>query len=199
MTSTEMIKSLREQTGAGVLECKKALDEAGGDLAKATAILQERGLIKAAKRSERETGAGLLDLYSHGEGRVGVMVEVNCETDFVARTDEFRTFAHEIALQVAATSPIYVSESDVPEAVVTAEREAYTRQAQADGKGADVTERIVEGKLAKFYDQACLLRQSYIRDDEKTVEDLLNETIAATGENIQIRRFVRWEVAEDIP
>jgi elongation factor Ts len=193
-----MIKALREETGAGVLDCKKALEEADGDLEKATDILRERGLVKAAKRSDRATAAGHLDLYSHGEGRVGVMVEVNCETDFVARTEEFRSFAHEIALQVAATSPQYVSEDQVPEALVTAEKAHYAKLAEEEGKPSEVIDRIVEGRLAKFYDEVCLLRQAYIRDDEKTVGELLKGIIAATGENIQVRRFVRWEVAEDI-
>jgi elongation factor Ts len=196
--STEQIKELREATGAGVLDCKKALDEANGDLQKAAALLQERGLAKAAKRSDRETAAGMLELYSHGEGRVGVMVEVNCETDFVARTDEFRQFAHEMVLQVAATSPEYVSQEDIPQGVIEAERAAMAKQAAEEGKPADVVERIVEGRFAKYLEQVCLLNQPYVRDDAKTVDELLKELIASTGENIQIRRFVRWEVAEPI-
>lgn len=196
--STEQIKELRDSTGAGVLDCKKALDEAGGDMEKAAAILHERGLAKAAKKADRETEAGVLDLYSHGGGRVGVMVEVNCETDFVARTDEFREFAHEMALQVAATSPLWVSVDDVPEDVLAERRAAFTEEALAEDKPEDVVERIVEGRLAKFLDESCLLGQAYIRDDSKTVEGLLKETVAAIGENIQVRRFVRWELAEEI-
>jgi len=196
--STELIKELRENTGAGVLECKKALDEAGGDMEKAAAILHERGLAKAAKKADRETEAGVLDLYSHGEGRVGVMVEVNCETDFVARTDEFRQFAHEMALQVAATAPRWVSGEDVPADVIDERRAAFTQEALDENKPEDVVERIVEGRMAKFLDENCLLGQAYIRDDSKTVEELLKETVAGIGENIQIRRFVRWEVAEEI-
>ena len=196
--STEQIKELREKTGAGVLECKRALDEAGGDFEKATEILHERGMAKAAKRSDRATAAGTLDLYDHGDGRVGVMVEVNCETDFVARTDEFREFAHEISLQVAATDPTWVSEEDVPEDVLEAEKAKYAEAAVEEGKPEDVIERIVEGRLAKFLDEHCLLRQPYIRDDEKTIEELLKENIATIGENIQVRRFVRWELAEEI-
>lgn len=194
----ELIKELRDSTSAGVLDCKKALEEADGDLEKAGEILYERGLAKAAKRSGRETQAGKLDLYSHGEGRVGVMVEVNCETDFVARTDEFREFAHEMALQVAATSPRWVREEDVPEDVLEQERARLTEQALEEGRPEEVVERIVEGRLAKFLDDGCLLRQPYIRDDSKTVEEFLKETVATIGENIQIRRFVRWEVAEDL-
>lgn len=196
--AAELIKELRDSTGAGVLDCKQALEEADGDLGKAGEILYERGLAKAAKKSGRETEAGVLDLYSHGEGRVGVMVEVNCETDFVARTDEFREFAHEMALQVAATSPRWVSEEDVPTDILEQERARLTEQALEEGKPEDVIEQIVEGRLAKFLDDACLLRQPYIRDDSKTVDEFLKETVATTGENIQVRRFVRWEVAEDI-
>ncbi|MGA9531173.1 MAG: translation elongation factor Ts [Anaerolineales bacterium] len=196
--STELIKELRETTGAGVLDCKKALDEAGGDMEKAAAILHERGLAKAAKKADRETEAGVLDMYSHGEGRVGVMVEVNCETDFVARTDEFREFAHEMALQVAATSPQWVGADEVPEDVLAERRAAFTEEALGEGKPEDVVERIVEGRMAKFLGESCLLGQAYIRDDSKMVEELLKETVAAIGENIQIRRFVRWEVAEEI-
>ena len=196
--STEDIKQLREKTGAGVLECKRALDESGGDLEKATEILHERGLAKAAKKADRATSAGTLDLYDHGEGRVGVMVEVNCETDFVARTDEFRDFAHEISLQVAATDPRWVSEEDVPEDLLQAEKAKYADEAKEEGKPEDVIERIVDGRLAKFLDENCLLRQPYIRDDEKTVGELLKEHVATIGENIQVRRFVRWELAEEI-
>jgi elongation factor Ts len=196
--STELIKELRQSTGAGVLECKKALDEAGGDMEKAAAILHERGLDKAAKKADRATEAGLLDLYSHGEGRVGVMIEVDCETDFVARTDEFREFAHEMALQVAAKAPRWVRPDEIPEDIVAERKAAFTQQALDEGKPDDIVERIVEGRLAKFYDENCLLGQAYIREDSKTVEELLKETVAAIGENIQVRRFVRWEVAEPI-
>ncbi len=190
------VKELRELTGAGVLDCRKALDETGGDLEKAAALLHERGVAKAAKRADRETREGVLDLYSHGGGRVGVMVEVNCETDFVARTEEFRTFAHEVALQIAANAPRWVQVEDVPEAIVEAEKARIRQEALAEGKPEHIVERIVEGRLAKFLEDSCLLEQSYIRDDEKTVEQLLKETIASVGENITIRRFVRWEVGE---
>jgi elongation factor Ts len=194
--TAEQVKQLRDETGAGVLECKKALEEAGGDLAKAANILQERGLALAEKRAGRETSAGMLDLYSHGDGRVGVMIEVNCETDFVARTDEFRSFAHEMALQVAAASPRWVSVNDVPAEVVEAQRDESRNQAEADGKSGDVIDRIVEGRLGKFFEEVCLLEQPYIRDDERTVDEILKEMIATTGENITIRRFARWSVGE---
>ncbi|MGA9191563.1 MAG: translation elongation factor Ts [Anaerolineales bacterium] len=195
--TADQVKQLREETGAGVLECKKALDEAGGDMAKAANILQERGLAKAEKRAGRETSAGVLDLYSHGEGRVGVMIEVNCETDFVARTDEFRGFAHEMALQVAASAPQWVAVADVPQDVVEEQGAEIRKQAEAEDKPADVIDRIVEGRLGKFFQEACLLEQPYIRDDERSVAEILKEMIATTGENITIRRFVRWSVGDE--
>jgi elongation factor Ts len=190
------IKVLRESTGAGILDCRKALEETGGDIEKATAILREKGLAKAAKRADRETSNGKLELYSHGEGRIGVMVEVNCETDFVARTPEFQELAHEIALQIAANSPIWVSADQVPQAVMEGEREKARKLALEEGKPENVIERIVEGKLEKFLDDHCLLRQQYIRDDEKTVAELVQDAVVSTGENIVIRRFDRWAVGE---
>jgi elongation factor Ts len=192
--STQKIKELREKSGAGILECKKALEEHGGDLEKALASLLEKGLAKAAKREGRETNAGVLDLYSHGDGRIGVMVEVNCETDFVARTEEFRTFAHEIALQVAANSPNYVSREDVPEETISEQNQNARASAEEEGKPENIIERIVTGRLEKFYEEQCLLNQPYVRDDSKTVEDLQKELIAIVGENITIRRFVRWGI-----
>lgn len=194
--SAEQVKELRDATGAGILDCRKALEEASGDLEKAMEVLRERGLAKAAKRAEREASEGYLDLYSHGDGRVGVMVEVNCETDFVARSDAFRTFAHEIALQVAANDPQYIDEEDIPDEVLAREREDARRFALQEGKPEHVIDRIVEGRLEKFTDEVCLLRQPYIRDDSITIQELLNQNIAAIGENIVIRRFVRWEVGE---
>lgn len=194
--STELIKELREETGAGVLECKKALEETEGNFERALELIQERGLAKAAKRAGRETAAGILDLYSHGDGRVGVMVEVNCETDFVARTDEFQHFAHEMALQVAAMSPSWVRVEDVPEGELEERRSQYAKSALEEGKPQEIVDKIVEGRMEKYLDEHCLLRQPYIRDDSRKVSELLKEQIATTGENIQIRRFVRWEVAE---
>jgi len=194
--STDLIKELRQSTGAGVLACRKALEDSNGDLEKAASLLREQGLVKAGKRSDRATHNGMLDLYSHGEGRVGVMVEINCETDFVARTQEFREFAHEIALQVAAVAPSWVDVDDVPEDVVQEGREKAREQAVAEKKPDKVIDRIVEGRMKKFFEETCLLEQVYIRDDSKSVKDLLNETIAKTGENISIRRFVRWTVGE---
>ncbi len=194
--STDLIKELRQSTGAGVLACRKALEDSNGDLEKAASLLRKQGMVTAGRRSDRATHNGMLDLYSHGEGRVGVMVEINCETDFVARTQEFREFAHEIALQVAAVAPSWVDVDDVPEDVVQEGREKAREQAVAEKKPDKVIDRIVEGRMKKFFEETCLLEQVYIRDDSKSVKDLLNDTIAKTGENISIRRFVRWAVGE---
>ena len=192
------VKALREKTGVGVLDCKKALEETSGDMEKAIVLLREKGLADAKKRANRETRNGRLELYNHGDGRVGVMVEVNCETDFVARTDAFREFAHEIALQIAASSPRWILEEDVPEEIIEAEREIARKRALSEGKPEKVIDRIIEGRLAKFLDENCLMRQEYIRDDSKTTSDLLNDIIVTTGENITLRRFERWEIGEQL-
>jgi elongation factor Ts len=194
--SAEQVKELRATTGAGILECRKSLEQAEGDFDKAVDILREKGLAKAAKRSDRESSEGVLELYTHGGGRVGVMVEVNSETDFVARSQEFRSFAHEVALQIAAAAPRYIRPEDIPAEELEHEREIARRQALEEGKPAAVVDRIVTGRLEKFKDEVCLLRQAYIRDESITIEKLLHQNIAAIGENIVIRRFVRWEVGE---
>jgi len=194
----EQIKQLREETGAGVLDCRKVLEQADGDFARAVEILREKGLAKAAKRADRETFEGVLDLYSHGNGRVGVMVEVNSETDFVARSQAFRTFAHEVALQIAAAAPRYIRPEDIPAEVLEGEKQKARARALEEGKAEKVIDRIVEGRLAKFLDDVCLLRQVYVRDENLTIEKLLHQNVAAVGENIVIRRFVRWEVGEQI-
>jgi elongation factor Ts len=193
----ELIKQLREETGAGVLDCRKALETYDGDFTKAIEYLREKGLAKAAKRADREVLEGMLELYSHGNGRVGVMVEVNCETDFVARSAAFRKFAHEVALQIAAGAPKWVRVEDIPAELVDQEREKARNLALADGKPENVIERIVDGKMDKFYNENCLLRQPYVRDEEITLEDLRNQNIGSIGENIVIRRFARWEVGEE--
>jgi elongation factor Ts len=193
----EQIKQLREETGAGVLDCRKALETYNGDFEKAIEYLREKGLAKAAKRADREVLEGMVELYSHGNGRVGVMVEVNCETDFVARSESFRKFAHEVALQVAAGAPKYVRVEDIPNEVLEQEREKARSLALAEGKPENVVERIVNGKLEKYYNENCLLRQTYVRDENMTLEDLRSQHIAAIGENIVVRRFARWEVGEE--
>lgn len=194
--TTEQIKELREATGAGIMDCREALDHAGGDFDKAVDYLREKGLSKAAKRSNRNASDGVIELYSHGGGRVGVMVEVNCETDFVARSEQFKNFAHELALQIAATAPEWISEDQVTQEALDREREVARNKAKEEGKPDNVLEKIVEGSLEKFKDEVVLLRQTYIRDDKKTIQDLLSENIASIGENILVRRFERWELGE---
>jgi elongation factor Ts len=194
--TTEQIKELREATGAGILDCRKALEQADGDVSKALEALREKGLATAAKRADRVASEGVLELYSHGQGRVGVMVEVNTETDFVSRSKPFRDFAHELALQIAATAPTYISPDDIPEEVLEQERQAARAFAKEAGKPEAVIDRIVQGRLEKYKDENCLLRQTYIRDEDLTIEKLLHQVIGSIGENIVIRRFVRWEVGE---
>lgn len=194
--TTEQIKELREATGVGILDCRKALEQADGDFKKAVDILREKGLATAAKRADRQASEGVLELYSHGGGRVGVMVEVNCETDFVARSEPFRTFAHEVALQIAAAAPRYIRESEIPAEELEHERGIARTRALEEGKPEAVVDKIVEGRIEKFKDEVCLLRQPYIRDETITIEKLLMQNIASIGENIVIRRFVRWERGE---
>lgn len=196
--TTEMIKELRAATGAGMLDCRKALQEAGGDYQKAVDFLREKGMATAAKRADREASNGAVELYSHGGGRVGVMVEVNCETDFVARSEQFRNLAHEIALQIAAGAPRYVREADIPQAVLDHEAEIARARVKEEGKPDNVADKIVEGRLAKFKDEVVLLRQAYIRDETVKVEQLVMQNIAAIGENVVIRRFQRWELGEKL-
>jgi len=194
--TTEQIKSLRELTGAGIMDCRKALEQANGDLDKALEFLREKGLATAAKRADRSASEGMLELYSHGNGRVGVMVEVNCETDFVARSAAFRTFAHEVALQIAAGAPRYIREEDIPTEELEQERQKARRIALDEGKPENIVERIIEGQLEKFKDETVLLRQPYIRDEDLDINKLLLQNIASIGENIIIRRFTRWELGQ---
>ncbi len=194
--TTEMIKELRAATNAGVLDCRKALTESGGDFDKAVDWLREKGMATAAKRADRAALQGMVELYSHGSGRVGVMVEVNCETDFVARSEQFRTFAHEIALQIAASSPRYVKEDEIPAEVLDHEMEIGKARAREEGKPENILERIAQGRVEKFKDEVVLLRQPYIRDEEITIQKLLAQNIGSIGENIIIRRFQRWELGE---
>jgi len=195
--TTEMIKELREATGVGILDCRKALEDSNGDMAKAKDILREKGLAMAAKRAGRQASEGVVEMYSHGSGRVGVMVEVNCETDFVGRSESFRAFAHEIALQIAATSPLYLSEEDVPADVLEHEKGIATAKAKEEGKPENIIPKIVEGYINKYLDENVLLRQAYIRDESLTIQELLNENVASIGENVIIRRFTRWGLGEE--
>jgi len=194
--TTEMIKELRAATNAGVLDCRKALTESNGDFDKAVDWLREKGMATAAKRADRMASQGMVELYSHGNGRVGVMVEVNCETDFVARSEKFRTFAHEVALQIAAASPHYIKEDEIPAEVLEHEIEIGKARAREEGKPENILDRIAQGRVEKFKDEAVLLRQAYIRDEEVTIEKLLAQNIGSIGENIVIRRFQRWELGE---
>ena len=194
--TTEMIKKLREETGSGILDCRQALQDTDGDFEKAKEILREKGLATASKRSGRLASEGVVDLYSHGGGRVGVMVEVNCETDFVGRSDDFRNFAHEIALQIAGASALYITEEDIPEDVLKGIEQDAKNLAKEEGKPDKIIPRIVEGYIKKYKDDNVLMRQQYIRDDSKTIQDLLNENIAKIGENIIIRRFARYALGE---
>ena len=195
--TTEDIKKLREATGAGILDCRSALNETGNDFDKAVDFLREKGLAAAAKRADRAASEGYVELYSHGDGRVGVMVEVNCETDFVGRSEDFRNFTHEVALQIAAASPLYVTEDEIPAEVLEHEMKIAEARAKEDGKPEKIIPRIVEGYIKKYKDENVLLRQSYIRDDSLTIQDIINEKVGSMGENIIIRRFARFELGEE--
>src|SRR5262244_3943845 len=194
--SLAQVKELRERTGAGIVECQKALHETEGNIEKAIVLLREKGLAAAAKRAGRTAAQGLVNAYIHGGGKIGVLVEVNCETDFVARTDEFQRLVKDIAMQVAAANPRYVRREEVSEAERERERAIYRAQTAQSGKPAAVTERIVAGKLEKFYSEACLLEQPFIRDPSKTVDQLVKDAVSRTGENIVVRRFARFQIGE---
>ncbi|WP_423224009.1 translation elongation factor Ts [Candidatus Amarolinea aalborgensis] len=192
--SADMIKKLRDLTGAGVLDCRKALDTAQGDMDKAVEILREKGLAAAAKKASREASNGIIGSYVHMGAKMAAMIEVNCETDFVARTDQFQALARDLAMQVVAARPLYVRREDVPADVVAQEREKYLGQLDDANKPQNVVERIIEGKLAKFYEETCLLEQPFIKDDGVTVRNLLTDMVARLGENIVVRRFARFEL-----
>ena len=192
--TAEQIKKLREATGAGVLDSREALRQTGGDFDKATAYLREKGLIKAAKKSERAASDGVIGSYVHHNNRVAVLVELNSETDFVARTADFGALAQNLAMHIAMANPLYIAPEDVPADVLEAKRATYRQEAEAAGKLAPVVGKIVDGKIEKFYDEACLLRQPYIRDDEVRIGDMIAQAIAKLGENIMVRRFARFEV-----
>lgn len=194
--SAKQIKELRDATSAGMLACREALEYANGDFEKAVDYLREKGLAKAAKRADRDASDGVVELYSHGGGRVGVMVEVNCETDFVSSTEDFRNFAHEVALQIAASAPLFVKENEIPEEYLEREREVARNRAKEEGKPENILDKIVDGRIEKYKDEVVLLRQPYIRDESISIQDLLNEKIVSIGENIIIRRFKRWELGE---
>ena len=192
-----LVKESREKSGAGMMDCKKALTETNGDMDKAIDFLREKGLASVAKKSSRIASEGLVDSYIHG-GRIGVLVEVNSETDFVAKNEEFKSFVRDIAMQVAAVAPKYVSREEVPAEEVEHERKVLTEQARGENKPEHIIEKMVEGRLEKFYEEICLLDQDFIKDPDKKIQDILNDLIAKIGENIKIRRFVRFEVGEGL-
>jgi elongation factor Ts len=192
------VKELRGATGAGIMDCKQALQEAGGEVDKATRILREKGLAGAQKKAGRTAADGIIDAYIHINNRIGVLLEVNCETDFVARNETFRAMVHDIAMHIAASKPQFVSSEDVPETVLEEEREINRNRALKEGKPEKVVDKIVEGRMKKFYEEICLLDQPFVKDPDMTVGDLVNHTIAAVGENVVVRRFVRFQVGEDI-
>ncbi len=198
MTITaEMVKQLREQTGAGMMDSKKALEQFDGDMAKAAAWLKEKGLATAAKKASREAKEGMIEVYSHMGGRLAVMVEVNCETDFVARMPEFRELAHDLALQIASAAPTYVKKEDVPAEVIAAQTAKFKEDAIAEGKKPEIAERIAVGRMEKFYQDHVLMEQVFVKDDKVKVKDLVTAAIAKCGENIQVRRFVRYQLGEE--
>lgn len=198
MVTAEMVKQLRERTGAGMMDCKKALTETSGDLEKAIEFLREKGLAAAAKKAGRVAAEGLVEAYIHGDGRIGVLVEVNIETDFAAKNEEFKAFVKDVAMQIAAAKPEYVNKEEVPNELIEKEKEVLKAQALNEGKPEKIVEKMVEGRIEKYYKEVCLMEQTFIKDPDKTVRDLLTEKIATIGENITIRRFVRFERGEGI-
>lgn len=191
------VKELRETTGAGIMDCKQALKEAAGDVDKAMRILREKGLAGAQKKAGRTAADGIVDSYIHLNNRIGVLLEVNCETDFVARNEDFRAMVHDIAMHIAASKPLYVSSDEVPEGVLAEEREINRSRALKEGKPENVVDKIVEGRMKKFFEEICLLDQPFVKDPDTTVGELVKRTIAAVGENVVVRRFARFQVGED--
>ncbi len=196
--SASDVKTLRERSGAGMMDCKKALTEANGDIEKASELLREKGLAAAVKKAGRIAAEGIVESYIHMGGKIGVLVEVNCETDFVAKTDEFKTLVRDIAMHIAASNPMYVSEDEVDPAVLNKEKEILTAQAKNEGKPDAVVEKMVEGRIKKFKKEICLLDQPFVKDPDKSVQDLVTDKIATIGEKISIRRFVRYEMGEGL-
>ncbi len=192
----KLVKTLREKTGAGMMDCKKALVQSEGDLNKAVDNLRKSGIAKAEKKGSRDTREGLVYSYIHAGGRLGVLLELNCETDFVAKTDGFTELAHNLAMQIAATNPIAMDRKSVSESLIAREKEIFTDQAKSEGKPENIIEKMVEGRLTKFFQESCLMEQTYIKDSDKKVNDLLTETIATLGENISINRFIRFAIGE---
>ncbi len=195
--SANQVKELRDKTGVGMMECKTALVETGGDFEKAIVYLRERGLMSAAKKASRVAADGTVAAYIHAGGKIGVLIEVNSETDFVAKTDEFQTLARDLAMQVAAANPLYVKHEDIPPEVIEKEREIYRAQLGETKKPPEIMEKIIDGKLNKYFEEVCLLEQAFIKVPEKKIKQLIGETVAKTGENIQVRRFARFKIGEE--
>jgi elongation factor Ts len=196
--TAQMVKELRDSTGAPFIDCKVALEEVAGDLDRALDILKIKGVAKASKKVGRETPEGIVASYIHAGGKIGVMVEVNCETDFVARNEEFQTFAREVAMQIAASNPKYISKEEIPESELEREKEILKAQVLESGKPENIAEKIVEGKIEKFFEEVCLLNQTYIRDSKVKIDDLLQALIAKIGENIKVRRFARFQLGDPL-
>jgi elongation factor Ts len=194
--SASLVKDLRDRTGAGMMECKKALTESSGDLDRATTILRERGIAKASSKEGRATAEGVVATYVHPGDKLAVLVEINCETDFVARTDQFKAFARDVAMHVAATNPLCVKREEVDSSVLVKEREIYRQQALNDGKPAQIVDKIVDGRIEKYYGEVVLMEQPYVKDNDKTITELIKEAIAQFGENVQIKRFIRYRLGE---
>ncbi len=193
-----MVKDLRERTGAGMMDCKKALIESDGDMDKAIAYLREKGLAAAAKKAGRIAAEGIVEAYIHMGGKIGVLVEVNCETDFVAKTDQFKTFCHDVAMHIAATNPLFVNKEEVPMEALNKEKEIFRAQALNEGKPEKIVDRMVEGRVEKYYKEVCLMEQPFVKDPDKTIKDLVSDATVAIGEKISIRRFTRYERGEGI-
>jgi len=196
--SADMVKKLREKTGAGMMDCKKALEKSGGDMNKATDYLREQGLTQAAKKASRIAKEGIIYSYIHPGDKLGVLLELNCETDFVARTEDFKLLAKDISMQIAATNPLVVSRSELRPELLEKEKEIYRTQAKNEGKPEKIIERIVEGKLEKYFQEVCLLEQPFVKDQDRTVKDRINETLAKLGENITVKRFIRFRLGDEI-
>ncbi len=196
--TSAMVKDLRERTGAGMMDCKKALVESDGDTEKAIALLREKGLAAAAKKAGRIAAEGMVESYIHMGGKIGVLVEVNCETDFVAKTDQFKTFCHDVAMHIAASNPLYVAKEEVPMEALNKEKEIFRAQALNEGKPEKIVERMVEGRVEKYFKEVCLLEQPFVKDPDKTIKDLVSDATVAIGEKISIRRFTRYERGEGI-
>lgn len=194
--TTSMIKELRDATSAGVLDCREALEATDGDFEKAVAYLREKGMSEAAQKSDSAASEGIIEAYIHHGSQVGVLLELNCETDFVARTDDFKTMAHNLALHIAFAAPDYLTRDEVPEEVIESERDVYRKRALEEGKPEHIIDRIVDGRLEKFFEQTCLMEQPFVKNEDKSIEDLINESVTAFGENIVVGRFERYEVGQ---